>query len=566
MKDRITSLVFFLVVTTFHHHSALGDSTTIRTDFPTKSSIDECVECIERARISYSKTVTDPKQFCIDNELCPKSPAPSSQPTENPSESPSTSPSKFHSDVPSLFPSTVPTSGQSAVPSDGPSLLPSEVPSGIPSVAPSEKPTTIPSNLPSLSSAPTVEESNHPTSSVFPSGEPTGIPSSYPSDGISEIPSDGPSIIDILTSSRVDDTQLDKVSVSTNESILSSSVSHSISSTKTPSISPTKKPSATLFNLLPGIFQSTPSNSIQRVIPSGTPSSQPSYYESLPTNPMDLDPTSTNEDSWWRTTVSSLFLKNLASPMDPEVTEIFSSTALQFLRDYSSSVAVARGVEFIYVKVVGQGPELGNSTEFHAHIDGMHIYFETIADIEDNVEIDLPWLIENIFKINKNEFFARLAESSEFFLPVGIESRSTGGNLGGMESGVASTSDFMNSWVISSLAVVVFSVFLTTLLMTRMVKRIRPRRFQEDSAKRDFYPLNTLVESFSDHSTETINMGNKKGKSNTAIDKYDMESFDSAVSKYEKQGGMLSICIKCVTLTQSSHWIPTYAHAYKIIG
>ena len=217
--------------------------------------------------------------------------------------------------------------------------------------------------------------------------------------------------------------------------------------------------------------------------------------------------------------------------MGPEVIEIFSLTALQFLRDYSSSLVAARGVDFIYVKVVGQGPELGNATEFHAHtmppIDGMYIYFETIVDVEDDVEIDLPWLIETIFKTNKTDFFARLTESIEIFLPGGIEGRSTPGNLTGVESRVSSTSDFMNSWVITSLTMVVFSVFLATLLMTRMVQRTRPRRFQEDSSKPDIYPLYTEEQSFS-YSTETIKKGNKKRKTN----------IDFTVSNYENQGSI----------------------------
>jgi hypothetical protein len=216
---------------------------------------------------------------------------------------------------------------------------------------------------------------------------------------------------------------------------------------------------------------------------------------------VNLDPTMTNNDLW-RTAISSLFLKNLTSAMNLEVAEVFSITALDFLRDYSRSLSLSEEIDFILVEVVGQGPELGDSTKFEAHIDGMHIFFETVVYVKVDEQIDVPRLIETIFKTNKNDFFSRLAESNEFFTPLDPESRS---------NQIPSMSDFMSSWVISSLAVVGSSVFLAAILLARRIQRTRPRRYHQESSKQDTCPLYTLEQTCSsEESNETNKTGDDK--------------------------------------------------------
>jgi len=204
--------------------------------------------------------------------------------------------------------------------------------------------------------------------------------------------------------------------------------------------------------------------------------------------------------------------------MGPEVTQIFSATALQFLGDYSSLIGIAGTVNFVDVEVLGQGPEFGNSTKFDTHIDGMHVYFETIIAVEDNYDVDLPQLIEKIFKTNKNDFYFRLAESSKFFVPLDVENRISRGNVSKSESQIVSTSEFMNSWVLASLAIVLCSVFITIILMTRMIQgNNRHRILHEDTSKSDRHLLYSLHQTSSEDSDEMRKRINNKRR--TRIDK-----------------------------------------------
>jgi hypothetical protein len=258
-------------------------------------------------------------------------------------------------------------------------------------------------------------------------------------------------------------------------------------------------PTPTLIHTTSAPSPSEPTNSIDNSSSSDLQSSQFTFHDSLLKDDVDLD-ASTAKIIVQRTTISSIFLKNLTYAMDHEVAELFSITVLDFLRDYSTLGALSERIDFILVDVVGQGPELGDSTEFEVqHIDGMHVFFETVVNVKGDKQIDLPRLMEMIFKSNKNDFIVRLVESNDYFRPLSAESHIAEEKV---ERQITAT-NFVSSWVVSSLAVVVCSVFFTTMLLTRMVRRTRPTRNTEDASKPDIYPLETLEQTYSDDSSQT---------------------------------------------------------------
>lgn len=441
-----SSSLLFIVASIFLHDATLGVhalSTNFSTEyFSFNTPTDTCDDCIQRARDYYSRTVSDPEQFCVENNLCVKNPD-------------AGSPSEIPEVESSLLSNTVQAHEPSSLPSDGPSLFPSTEPSLRRNALPSGEPSLFASTMPSLS------------------------PSPLPSDRQSN-------------NEYIDD-----------RTDMPNSI-QSISPTVLPT---TNAPSPTLSNSL-------------EATPIKPPESLP-----LPMDAMNLDPAMANNDSW-RTAISSLFLKNLTSAMDLEVAEVFSITALDFLRDYSRPLSLSEEIDFILVEVVGQGPELGDSTKFEAHIDGMHIFFETIVNVKGDEQIDVPRLIETTFKTNKNDFFSRLSESNEFFTPLDPESRSSQGEV---ESQITSMSDFMSSWVISSFAVVGSSVFLAAILSVRRFQQNRPHRYHQESSKQDTYPLHTLEQTCS---SEESNETNKTGDGN-ATDPRDKNAVVSNIESWK---------------------------------
>ncbi len=202
-----------------------------------------------------------------------------------------------------------------------------------------------------------------------------------------------------------------------------------------------------------------------------------------------------------RTTMSSIFLKNLTSRMDHDVSEIFSIVALDFLRDHSMSDQLSEEVDFVLVKVMGQGQEYGNTTKSTMYIEGINVFFETLVNLEDISQIDLPGLIESIFKENKNDFLSRLAEADDYFIPL------NGKRLN--EEAEGFRFEFLkNTWATASLAAVAGSVLLSVLLLTRRGRRTRVCRDYKDASKQDTYPLCTLEQTCSEGSTPTNRSGN----------------------------------------------------------
>ncbi len=223
--------------------------------------------------------------------------------------------------------------------------------------------------------------------------------------------------------------------------------------------------------------------------------------EPLSTDAIDVDADATNNDEW-RTTISSIFLKNLTSTMDQEVSDIFSIVALDFLRDHSMSGALAGKVDFVAVEVMGQGQDYGNSTEFDMHVDGVNVFFETLVTLEDNSQIDLPRSIESIFKHNKNDFFFRLVEENDYFVPLY-------GEVPIVQEIDKDRFEFLlrNRWVAASLAAGAGSVLLFGILLATRGKRARVRRDYRDATKQDTYPLYTLEQTCSEGSSPTNKSG-----------------------------------------------------------
>ena len=582
----IISLIFFLVhVTTFHHHAALGQTIETKTsdlllisgeptDSPTESpapspSPSETPTQSTHPSMTGIPTKTESSPPTVSNrptdsptESPAPSPSPSAVPTNFPSSTPSASPSEHPSITPTDGPSLHPSAAPSSAPSDYPSLFPVASPSSKPSVAPSFIPTDGPSVFPSES------PSSKPSSS--PSSAPSGSPSKIPSGRPSFVPSDGPSIYP--------------------------SVAPSLSPSELPSDLPSLA-SITLSDLFPGIFLNRPSPTAPKdmdiglrspptgipqtmssesttlssqpighliplsgridLIKSSVPSSQPTNYDSAMIKPSYTEklendvPTSLSVVSS-RKTVNSLFLEQINSPMDFEATINFSAIVLEFLRERVANFT--EGVNFTEVEVVWQASETSNSTEFREPIDGMRIYFATIADIDDSIEVDPSWLIETTFKVDKVEFFTKLDENA-YFLPVGIEGRIIDQEkFREVENQVEtkpSTNSFLNTWVISCLGMVVFSVFVTTLLITKMTKnQAKPRRIQHllaieegdnafeiSPAKANMHSLYTAGPSFSDHSTETVGTSNNNKRK---ISDTEMAELDDTYEVYSTNSQMVS--------------------------
>ena len=278
-----------------------------------------------------------------------------------------------------------------------------------------------------------------------------------------------------------------------------------ISAAEAPTMNPTAK------TPIPGNPSRKPTD-VENSIPNDATDSQLTLDESLSN---DL----TNNDTF-RSFMSSIYLKNLTGAMDQEVSEIFSIIALDFLRDNSVSDGISEEIDFILVEVTAEGPEFGNSTKEEMHIDGMHVFFETVVDLEDNNEIDLPRLIESIFRNNKNDLFFRLAEADDFFIPLY-------GKMPSIHEVEESQSGFMRtSWVASSLAAVACSVLLSAILLVK--KRTGPRRDYKDPSKQDTFPLYTLEQTCSECSTPTNKPGDGERQIGTVTN-----SYDSVVSNME---------------------------------
>ncbi len=231
-----------------------------------------------------------------------------------------------------------------------------------------------------------------------------------------------------------------------------------------------------------------------------------------------------------RTTMSSIFLRNLTNDMDPELSELFSVVALDFLRYHSMSSASSEEIDFVMVEVMGQAPEFGNSTQEDAHVDGINVFFETIVDLDDSSQIDLPRTIESIFRNNKKDLFLRLAEADNYFAPLYGKSHII---YETQESLTESLSEFVRTtWVASSLAAAACSILITSALLVG--KRSHSRRDYRDD-KDDTFPLRILQTS-SDDSTPT----NQSSQDHRQIGKV-TNSYDSAVSTIEHNYSFWSI-------------------------
>ncbi len=115
-----------------------------------------------------------PREYKINKNLCPPTPAPTDVPSDEPSSMPSDEPSDVPSDVPSESPSDGPSDSPSLKPSDVPSDVPSDAPSDAPSDSPSLMPSDVPSDVPS--DAPSDEPSKMPSSAPTPSPTPSPPP------------------------------------------------------------------------------------------------------------------------------------------------------------------------------------------------------------------------------------------------------------------------------------------------------------------------------------------------------------------------------------------------------
>lgn len=238
----------------------------------------------------------------------------------------------------------------------------------------------------------------------------------------------------------------------------------------------------------------------------------------IDSQPLSFDFDSLHSADNWRITMSSIFLRNLTNDMDEEVSELFSLVVLDFLRYHSTSSAYSEDIDFIMVEVIGQAPEFGNSTQEDAHVDGISVFFETIVDLDDSSEIDLPRTIESIFRNNKNDLFQRLAEADDYFIPLYGKSHI-------IYETPESLSEFVRTtWVASSLAAAACSVLLASALLTG--KRRKSRKDYGDKTKLDTFPLRTLQTS-SDDSTPTSQNNRQIGKVTN--------SYDSTVSSIKHE-------------------------------
>jgi hypothetical protein len=113
----------------------------------------------------------------------------------------------------------------------------------------------------------------------------------------------------------------------------------------------------------------------------------------------------------------------------------------------------------------------------------LEVFFEVGATLRpgNNLLVDLQWLVDSLFQINVIEFFRQLDESGAF-QPSAIEAS---GNQTSNSNKKTLDTGFFDTWVVASLGAVVFSVFLTGLLMTRVVQRTREREFSTSSSSNE---------------------------------------------------------------------------------
>ncbi|KAL3924292.1 MAG: hypothetical protein SGILL_001133 [Bacillariaceae sp.] len=184
--------------------------------------------------------------------------------------------------------------------------------------------------------------------------------------------------------------------------------------------------------------------------------------------------------------------------MDLEQIAIFQSITLKFLTHHYTHMINNNGIKFSKVNVVNQvpkqyttrrnvqeAPEIGfvdddASTRSLPFVIDIDVVFEIVGEIlpgDGFVFMDFQWLVDTMFNVNMDDFYARLDETGEF-RPVGIEGR-TDTSTDTSESEVSTGIEF-RTWMIASIGACVLSVFLTAVLVTRATRRTRLQTAREE--------------------------------------------------------------------------------------
>jgi hypothetical protein len=234
---------------------------------------------------------------------------------------------------------------------------------------------------------------------------------------------------------------------------------------------------------------------------SETPSDLPSLSPTaLPTISPVLSFTAVEQD----TAKTSVTIKSQTTVMDDTQIPIFESVALEFLKKHYTRVLDSANVEFKYVQVTHQVPvpasgrrrmETGDPAEGKVllFLFDLEVFFEVGAVLRpgNNLLVDLQWLVDSLFQINLDDFFRQLDKAGAL-QPSAIESFDNDLSASSTET---VESGFFNTWVIASLGAVVFSVFLTGMLVTRVVRRTRDREFFSTATSSDQSHLESVSRS-----------------------------------------------------------------------
>ena len=446
---------------------------------------------------------------------------PSSGPTISPTSSPTISQSVSPSDLPSLVPSTGPTPSPTVTESMEPSTVlsitahPSSIPSDQPSLSPSITPTTVPTDVPSdrpslvlITSSPSISQSTTPTE------KPTRVTLDPTIVSTTSVASDWPS----ASPSRAEPTSLQ--SITTNNAGLSSSPPTYLCDV-CPDVGDEVRclqdPDDTInLALLPnnatkacGVWEAqglsplgivpircnnflfavqngacggcgTVCPSKISVPPSTSPSSSPSPSPS-PKQDDAKDMTTTDIAE------ASIVLFSVTGPMDDETVEQFESTTLQFFNDQTSSVIDDDfDIEFNYVVVVYQVPIDANSPlegrGNHRHLEDeeimdLNVFFEVGGEMHSSTTTDFQWIVDTVLETNIDSLLSMLATDNEYFEASEIQGRGFEQEKILLPNEQKDTSDsFFNTWIIASIGVVVLSIFVSSMFITRATRHRRQRR------------------------------------------------------------------------------------------
>jgi hypothetical protein len=405
-------------------------------------------------------------------------------------------------DEPFVDLTTLPSSSPSRFPSDYPSLGPSLVPTYV---------TAVPSVTDS--STPIDQTSDAPSKDVVGSGSPLSNTSTDPLWSVSPTPTDPTPSTNNPTEKFIDEPSLRRPTLNPtlkkypDFDTLAPSFWVTDGRTTLPTDEPSLIPSSALASLqkspieFSAIFTALPT--LDNATASGNSSTTDSPDRSSLVDTKNHTGAKVPKPNTTATIIMtasySTTLKDQLNTLDSPKVAIFESVALSFLQDHYSRIVDESAIEFESVKIVSQTPQMrrktkesdvayaiAEATSFPLPID-IDILFNVFGKILPGTGfgfMDFQRTVQTIFDVSRTDFDKRL-ENTEEFSPARIEKGTDAASKKTEEK--STNEESFSTWMIASLGAVVFSVFLTAVLVTGAVRRARrPRHDQEQFTPTDF--------------------------------------------------------------------------------